>query len=122
MAIARPAIGLLCAVIVVEPIRATAQPLDADGERFTAEVVKTYGKPAIDRIRALLHPKSVACLRAEPEYERYLMRAETMRAVPATAEISVDAVAADAELPFRGFQFPVRPTHVVRMEYGTIYA
>lgn len=118
--IARLAAVLLCAIAVGDPGPAAAQALDADGERFKAEVVATYGEPTIDRVRALLHPKSAACLRANAEYERYVMRAETRQPAPMTVQVSVDEVAADADLPYRDFEFPVRPTHIVRMEYGQI--
>jgi hypothetical protein len=110
--------GLVIALFVAPPAGASAQLLDTEGERFRAEVVQVYGAPDADRIRALLHPKSAACLRAEPKYERYLMRAETMQPLPHGATVSVHAVAANARLPYAGFDFPVRPSHLLRMEYG----
>jgi hypothetical protein len=97
---------------------AIAQTLDPPGERFKSELLRVYAAPDAQRIRALLHPKSAACVGAEPAYERYLMRAETMQPVPSDAKSSVQAIAADAKLPYSGFEFPVRPSHVVRMEYG----
>lgn len=100
------------------PALAVAQTLDPGLERFKAELVKTYNSPDPERIRTLMHPKSLACLQAEPKYERYLLQAETMQAIPADAKISVEAVSATAALPYRGFKFPLRPTHVVRMEFG----
>lgn len=100
------------------PSLAGAQTPDSGLERFTAELVNAYKHPAPESIRPLMHPKSVACLKAEPKYERYLLRAETMQALPADAKISVEAVTAAAPLPYRGFTFPQRPTHVVHMEFG----
>ena len=114
----RPVMMLLVSLNAGCPIWAVAQALDADGERLKSELIKAYRTPSPDAISALLHPRSRACVRAEPKYERYLMRAETAQAVPPDAKVSVEPVAADAPPPFRGFEFPVRPTHVVRMEFG----
>src|SRR5689334_3377726 len=100
------------------PSLAVAQTLDPGLERFKAELVKTYNNPDPERIRTLMHPKSLACLQAEPKYERILLQAETMQAIPTDTKISIEAVSATAPLPSRGFQFPLRPTHVVRMEFG----
>lgn len=46
------------------------------------------------------------------------MKAETIQAIPGDAKVSIQPVAAHAALPYRGFTFSVRPSHVVRMEYG----
>ena len=100
------------------PSLAVAQTLESSLERFKAELVKAYNNPDPARIRTLMHPKSLACLQAEPKYERYLLQAETMQAIPADAKISVEAVAATATLPYRGFKFPLRPSHLVHMEFG----
>lgn len=100
------------------PTLAVAQTLDSSLERFKAELVKTYNNPTPEHIRTLMHPKSLACLQAEPKYERYLLQAETMQAIPTDAKISVEAVAATDAMPYRGFKFPLRPTHIVRMEFG----
>jgi len=107
----------LCLVAFASSM-AVAQASDAGLERFKAELVRTYNNPAPESIRTLMHPKSLACLQAEPKYERYLMKAETMQAIPGDAKISIQPVAANAALPYRGFTFPLRPSHVVRMEYG----
>jgi hypothetical protein len=109
---------LLLVLNAGSPLWAMAETLDAGGERFKTELVKAYGAPNPDRIGGLLHPKSLACLSAEQNYERYLMRAETVQAVPPEAKVSVEPVAEDAQLPYRGFVFPLRPSHVVRMEFG----
>ncbi len=97
---------------------ASAAALDAEGERFKASLVAAYSNPSAGRIQALLHPKSLACMRAEPKYESYLLRAESMQAVPVDAKLEVNEIPPGAALPFRGFEFPLRPSHVVRMEYG----
>jgi len=102
----------------VTPALSVAQASDSGLEGFKAELVNTYRYPDNQRIRTLMHPESLACLQAEPKYERYLLNAETMQALPADAKVSVKAVAATAPLPFRGFKFPLRPSHVVRMEFG----
>lgn len=95
----------------------SAHALDTDGERLVAQVAEAYRAPTGERVLALAHPKSLSCLQAEPKYQRYLMRAETGQPIPANAKRSVDALAPDANLPYRGFTFPVRPSHVIRMEY-----
>jgi hypothetical protein len=100
------------------PLLAAAQKLDPAGEKFKNEIVKTYARPDAKQIVSLMHPKSAKCITAEPAYERYLMRAETTQIVPADAKVSVEPVAPDAKLPYSGFEFPVRPSHAVRMEYG----
>lgn len=104
-------------LIALSSSQASAQMLDSSLERFKNELVDAYQRPDAERIRALMHPKSRACLQAEPHYERYLMKAETMQAIPGDAKISVEAVSAGA-LPYRGFTFPLRPTFVVHMEHG----
>lgn len=109
---------VLLTLVALSSVRSVVWASDAGLEGFRAELVKAYGKPAPERIRALAHPKSLACLQADPGYERYLMKAETMQAIPGDAKVSIQPVAADAALPYRGFTFPVRPSHVVRMEYG----
>jgi hypothetical protein len=96
----------------------SAQPLDAEGERFKARLLKVYAAPSAADIAGLLHEKSKSCLRKEPEFERYMMRAETMIPIPADAIISVETYPANAKAPFRGFDFPVQPSHKILMEYG----
>ena len=91
---------------------------DAGLENFKSEVVGAYIRPDLERIRTLMYPESLACLHAEPKYEQYLLRAETMEAIPSDAKISVETVSANATLPYRGFRFPLRPSHIVRMEFG----
>jgi len=95
-----------------------AQSLDTSLERFKAELVNAYRQPDRERIRKLIHPKSIICLQTEPKYERYLLQAETNQALPPDAVVSVEPVDANTALPFRGFKFPLRPSHVVRMEFG----
>jgi len=97
---------------------AVAKKPDAGLENFKSEVVGAYTRPDLERIRALMYPESIACLHAEPKYEQYLLRAETMEAIPSDAKISVETVSANATLPYRGFRFPLRPSHIVRMEFG----
>lgn len=92
--------------------------LDPDLESFKTEVVNVYRNPDSGRIRGLLHLKSLTCMQAEPKYEQYLLKAETIQPIPSDAKISVDEVSANAVLPYRGFTFPLRPTHVVYMEFG----
>lgn len=102
----------------LQPFLAAAKTPDASLERFTTELVNAYRHPDSERIRTLMHPKSRACLQAEPAYERYFLNAETMQALPSNAKISVDGISSTAALPYRGFTFPLRPTHIVHMEYG----
>jgi len=109
---------LLVVLNIVSAFPAMAETLDSDGERFKAKLIKIYNTPGIEGIKTLLHPKSRECLRAEPKYEKYLMRAETMQPIPFDAKVSVQTLAADARLPYRGFEFPLRPSHVVSFEFG----
>ena len=111
-------IMLLLVLSIGSPFPAMGETLDSDGERFKAKLIKTYNSPTIEGIKTLLHPKSRECLRAEPKYENYLLRAETIQPIPADAKVSVQALAADAKLPYRGFEFPLRPSHIVRFEFG----
>lgn len=97
---------------------AVTKKLDTGLEDFKNELVSAYSHPDKTSIRALTHPKSLACLRTEPKYEQYLLRAETMEAIPPDAIISVDTVAANTVLPYRGFKFPMRPSHMIRIEFG----
>jgi len=96
---------LMLVLTIISPLAAMAEMLDSDGERFKARLIKTYNAPGVAGIKTLLHPKSLECLRAEPKYENYLMRAETIQPIP-------------AGLPYRGFEFPLRPSHVMRLEFG----
>lgn len=100
------------------PLISSAQPLDAEGERFKEQVVKIYAAPTVEGINSLLHEKSKTCLRNEPAYERYLMRAETLTPIPADAKISVEIFPSGAAAPYRGFDFPVQPNYKILMEYG----
>ena len=109
---------LLVVLNIVSAFPAMAETLDSDGERFKAKLIKTYNTPGIEGIKTLLHPKSRECLRAEPKYEKYLMRAEIIQPIPADAKVSVQTLAPDARLPYRGFEFPLRPSHVVSFEFG----
>ena len=109
---------LMLVLTIISPLAAMAEMLDSDGERFKARLIKTYNAPGVAGIKTLLHPKSLECLRAEPKYENYLMRAETLQPIPVDANASVQSLAADAKLPYRGFEFPLRPSHVMRLEFG----
>ena len=109
---------LMLVLTIISPLAAMAEMLDSDGERFKARLIKTYNAPGVAGIKTLLHPKSLECLRAEPKYENYLMRAETLQPIPVDANASVQSLAADAKLPYRGFEFPLRPSHVMRFEFG----
>lgn len=112
-------IVFMCLLLAgLSPSPATAQTPDSGLERFKSDLVNAYRQPDAERIRTLMHPKSRACLQAEPSYERYLLGAETMQALPGDAKISVEAVSPAAALPYRGFKFPLRPSHVVHMEFG----
>lgn len=112
-------IFLMCLMLAgFSPSLSAAHAADTGLERFKAELVGAYRQPDAERIRSLLHPKSLACLQAEQAYERYLLRAETMQALPRDAKISIDAISPVVTLPFADFTFPVRPSHVVHMEYG----
>jgi len=97
---------------------AVAKKTEAGLENFKSQVMGAYSQLDPERIRTLMYPESLACLRAEPKYERYLLKAETMEAIPSDAKISVETVSANATLPYRGFRFPLRPSHIIRMEFG----
>jgi hypothetical protein len=96
---------------------AAATTLDAEGDRFVAELTAVYSKPSAERVRGLLHPKSAACVRADPKYDAYFVRTETSMPLPANPKVSVAVIPADAKLPYAGFEFPVRPSHSVSMEH-----
>lgn len=106
------------AVVWTLAIPVFSQVLDRDGEKFKADLLAVYSKPDTARVMALVHPKSVACLKAEPKYQEYLMRMETMQPIPADAKVTVVEVGATEKLPFQGFEFPLRPTHTVRAAFG----
>lgn len=114
----RTTIATIYGLIFFAPLLASAQPLDAEGERFKAQLLKVYSAPTAAGIRSLLHEKSQACMRKEPGYERYMMRAETLTPIPVDAKVSIETFPPDAKAPFRGFDFPVQPSHKILMEYG----
>lgn len=103
------------AVDDARPLVETAAATSA--EALLAQVAEAYRQPEAARIEALMHPSSRACLQAEPRYRRYLLHAETAQPLPAAASAAIEAIAPDAVLPYRGFQFPLRPTHVLRFEF-----
>ena len=73
------------------PSLAVAQTLDSGLERFKAELVKTYNNPDPERIRTLMHPISLACLQAEPKYERYqTLSTTTLKINKKTAVVVLD--------------------------------
>jgi hypothetical protein len=114
----RTAITIIAGLAFLAPLLASAQPLDAEGERFKTQLLKVYSAPTAAGIRSLLHEKSLACMRKEPEYERYIMRAETLTSIPTDAKVSVEGFPSGAKAPFRGFNFPIQPSHKIAMEYG----
>ena len=104
--------------LISSDIPLVTKSTDESLESFKAELIEVYNHPNPEQIRTLVYPKSLACMRSEAKYEKYLMRAETIQAIPSDAVVSIEKRSANAALPYRGFNFPLPPSHIVRMEFG----
>jgi len=85
-------------------------------EALTAQVREVYRQPQAAAIEALMHPATRACLADQPRYRAYLLRMEAAAPLPADTIGRIETIDQEAPLPFRGFEFPLRPTHLLRFE------
>ena len=104
-------------------LAATAVPASADSParplEFAPRLVAAINGKDLDRRRALLHPKTLACITREtrPFIEQSL--ADQFRyTIPADYRSRAEAIPADRPLQVAdGVTFPLRPTHQVQLDW-----
>jgi len=110
----------LAAVVAAAAVPARADSPDRPLEFAPRLVAAINGKNA-DRRRALLHPKTLACITREtrPFIEQSL--ADQFRyTIPADYRSRVEAIPAERPLQVAdGVTFPLRPTHQVQLDGQT---
>jgi hypothetical protein len=74
-----------------------------------------------EKLKACLHPKSLAILAQNQPYADLWFKNRFSNTIPAKPRVSVTAIAADAALPFAefGVVFPVRPTQQAEISFET---
>jgi hypothetical protein len=97
-----------------------AQGVRGSVDEFLVEYVTAFNAKDVDRLRSLLHPRSLACITSDNKriYDEAL--AVLIRdPIPSRHEFRTTLVGAQNELPFKGYaEFPIRPSHEIRITYS----
>ena len=117
-------VGCLAAALGVA-LAGAALAVSADSPdrplEFAPRLVAAINGKNLDRRRALLHPKTLACItpQTQPFIEDAL--ADQFRYnIPASHKVRSDAIPADRPLSVAdGVTFPLRPTHQVQIDWET---
>jgi hypothetical protein len=99
---------------------ATAPSGDSD-RRFVSDLVQAFNSKSIEKRIALLHSKSLPCVRADGDsIYRDMFERQARRHVPSNYRSTITPVASGAAPPFGDlFTYPVRPTHVLELTFDT---
>jgi hypothetical protein len=113
-------LAVLLALLWTRPAAAQAhspdQPL-----AFAPRLVAAINGKNLERRRALLHPRTLACI--TPQTRPFIeqgVTAQLRHSIPADHQLRVETVAADFQLSLAdGIEFPLRPTHAVYIDWET---
>jgi len=113
---------LVAAGMVVLPLACRAQSDDPKHpEVFAKRFVDAVGSKNPDRLKALLHPKSLACINAQnQEFYDSIFSRHLKTTIPANYKSAVEPVARNQGLPFENeLVYPLRPSHQVQIDFNT---
>jgi hypothetical protein len=88
---------------------------------FAPRLVAAINGKDLERRRALMHPRTLACVtpQTRPYFEE-MLASQFRHTIPASHRVRAETVAADRPLSFgKGVEFPLRPTHEVHIDYET---
>jgi len=110
------------ALAAVQGLPAAAQADSPDQPlAFAPRLVAAINAKDLERRKALLHPKVLACLtpQTRPFFEEKLA-GQFRHTVPARHGLRAEAIAADRPLSFGdSAEFPLRPTHAIHIDWET---
>jgi hypothetical protein len=86
---------------------------------FVKRLVEAINSKSLDRRKALVHPKSLACATAEPgSFYYWAVTRQARNTVPADYKWKMTPVPSDQPLMFADkFDYPIRPTHVLQLDF-----
>ena len=113
---------LVAAGIVVVPLACRAQSDDPKHpEVFAKRFVDAVGSKNTERLKALAHPKSLACINAGTwEFYDSIFSRQSRHTIPANYKTAVEPVASTHALPFANeSDYAVRPSYQVQIDFDT---
>jgi hypothetical protein len=99
---------------------APSQEGDREARAFVVSVVDAINSKSLERRRALLHPRSLACAGTEPDsFYSWTVTRQLKDAIPADYTWKLTPVRADEPLMFADrFDYPIRPTHRLQLDFN----
>jgi hypothetical protein len=114
-----PIVGALLLLAAVAG-NALSQGTDQAGA-FVKNLVEAINSKSLDRRKALVHPKSLACATAEPDsFYHAMVTRQARNTVPVNYKWKITPVPPDQPLMFEDkFDYPIRPTHALQLDFET---
>jgi hypothetical protein len=102
------------------PARPAAPTADSD-RRFVSEIVGAINSKSVEKRVALLHSKSLPCVRADGDsIFRDMFVRQARRHIPSNYRSTITPLAKGEGAPFADlFTYPVLPTHVLELTFDT---
>jgi hypothetical protein len=113
---------LVAAGMVVLPLACRAQSDDPKHPEVLAKrFVDAVGSKSPERLKALAHPKSLACMTAQnQEFYDSIFSRQSKYTVPANYKTAVEPVARNQGLLFENeLVYPLRPSHELQIHFKT---
>lgn len=115
-------VPIVGALVLLAAVAGNAVPQGTDqAGAFVKKLVDAINSKSLDRRKALVHPKLLACATAEPDsFYHWMVTRQARNTVPAGYKWTIKPVPPDQPLMFADkFEYPVRPTHVVQLDFET---
>lgn len=115
------ALGVAIALVASGPVRSATAPSGDSDRRFVSDLVQAINSKSIERRIALLHSKSLVCVRADGDSIYHdMFERQARRHIPSNYRSKITPVASGAGPPFGDlFTYPVLPTHVLELTFDT---
>lgn len=114
-------IVLNSATVFAEEIKLPGAMLELDTKQklFVEEYVKAVNSDNPDKLKSLIHPKSLSCITEEnKEFFDDQFSDQLKKDIPLDRDVYVKEVNPDDKLPFTGyFSYPAHPTHLIQINY-----
>jgi hypothetical protein len=114
-----PIVGALL-LLAAAAGNALSQGTDRPGG-FVKDLVEAINSKSLDRRKALVHPKSLACATGEPgSFYHAMVTRQATNTVPDNYKWELTTIPLDQALMFEDkFDYPIRPTHALQLDFDT---